>query len=658
MPSWHDHRVFPIDAAFLSQDMCLAHIIRCWRTFFGVSYLSARKKVQAGLTIMRATIPSMIVQMLNGVWPNGLETHVLFGARPIVRYAVSTGAAWWCNEEAMSAANKSKLTLRPYQRAAIAAVIAARRRGVRRMVICLPTGAGKTVIFSELARLAKRQVLVLAHREELLAQAREKLEHALAEGGGEHRVVAIEQASLRAPKDAHIVVCSIRSLGPERLRRVLAGRDIGLVLYDECHHAVADDNQRVLSELGCFDDDWSGTLLGFTATTNRADGQGLDAVFEEVVYTQRISDLMSEGWLVPLRGLRVGTHADLSGLTGGGMDFREEELAEAIDIEERNALVARSIQELARDRRTVVFCVTVNHAKNLSKALNRLGVPSGVVHGTMKKDRRREELADFRAGRIVALCNVGVLTEGFDDPGVSAIAMARPTRSEGLYAQCVGRGTRLFEGKRDCLVLDFVDLSSLSLMSLPSLFGMPTNIDLEGAPANEAAAIWRQIELDLPTFEIEAGSITLAEIQERAAAFNPLTAVDIPDVRAISQLDWFSLGKSGLVLHVLKGSGVLTISVMKRATRGKKWHVEYDGKLMERFSELEQAVDAADYEVGRMGSNTFRSAYEHASWKRDAALPKDLSRLRKPPSRSLRRIDAFRLLAAQELLAPPKARKR
>ncbi|HEY4156830.1 MAG TPA: DEAD/DEAH box helicase, partial [Polyangiaceae bacterium] len=316
--------------------------------------------------------------------------------------------------------------LRPYQREALDAVLAARRGGVRRLLVCLPTGAGKTVIFSELAKLARRQVLVLAHREELLAQAKEKLERAL---GGEH-VVAIERGNERAPLAAKVSVCSIRSLHEGRLAEVMRGRDLGLIIYDECHHAAAEDNLRVLRQLGVFEHGWTGTLLGFTATTARGDGKGLDTVFERIVYTRSLPELISEGFLSPLRGFRVSTAADLTRLPTSGLDFREDELAEAVDIEERNAIVARSIQELARDRRTIAFCVNVNHARNLSRSLNLLGVSAGIVHGAMPRDVRAQALAEFRAGRTQVLANVAVLTEGFDDPGVSCIAMARPTRSE------------------------------------------------------------------------------------------------------------------------------------------------------------------------------------------------------------------------------------
>ncbi len=483
------------------------------------------------------------------------------------------------------------------------------------MIVCLPTGAGKTVIFSELARVARRQVLVLAHREELLGQARSKLEAAL---DGQH-VVSIERGAERASADAKVLVCSVRSLHEERLARVLRGRDVGLIIYDECHHAAADDNLRVLRQLGAFDQGWSGTLLGFTATTSRGDGKGLNKVFERIVYSRDLPEMIDDGYLSPLRGFRISTSADLTRISPGALDFCDEELATAVDIEERNALVARSIQELARDRRTIAFCVTVNHARNLCWALNALGVRAGIVYGEMPPAIRAQALADFRSGRTQVLTNVAVLTEGFDDPGVSCIAMARPTRSEGLYAQCVGRGTRLHPGKKDCLILDFVDLSTLSLCCLPSLFGIPRDLNLMGGDVSEARRAWQQILVDQPGFELEAGALTLPEIQDRAAAFDPLTLEVHEDVRAISGNAWFSLGRHGLGLHFERFPGKTSEAVvLKRPGRGKVWEVLIDNKPMARFSQIEDAVAAVDYELERRGRATAMSAHESAFWRRGA----------------------------------------
>jgi ATP-dependent helicase IRC3 len=518
--------------------------------------------------------------------------------------------------------------LRPYQRAAIDAALSARRAGTRRLLVHLPTGAGKTVIFSHLATLAKRQVLVLAHREELLGQAREKLERALAGAA----VVAVERGALRAPPDAKVLVCSIRSLHEERLARVIRERDVGLVIYDECHHAAAADNLRVLRQLGVFDATFTGTLLGFTATTARGDGQGLDAVFEKIVYSRSLPDLITDGYLAPLRGFRISTAADLRKVSGAGLDFDEGQLALAIDVEERNALVARSIQELARDRRTIAFCVTINHARHLAHALNALGVPAGIVHGEMLGDARAQALRDFREGRIHVITNVGVLTEGFDDPGVSCVAMARPTRSEGLYAQCVGRGTRLHPGKVDCLILDFVDLGALSLCTLPSLFGAPRDLDLRGGDANEARRIWQRIEFDRPGFELEAAAVTLTEIQDRAASFDPLTLRPDEAVRAISNNAWFSLGRFGLGLHFERRPGFASeVLVLRGAGRGKVWEIVLDGKTMERFSRVEEAIDAVDFEIQRLGPTAQRSAAPEASWRARASARGDGDGSGRPP---------------------------
>lgn len=482
------------------------------------------------------------------------------------------------------------------------------------MLVCLPTGAGKTVVFAQLARMAKRPVVVIAHREELLAQAADKLQRAL----GPDARVSVEQGERRADAAARVVVCSVRSLRSDRLARLRGALRPGLVIYDECHHAPADDNLRVLRELGCFEADWDGTLVGFTATTARGDGKALERVFEQIVYARTLAEMIAEGYLVPLRGYRVATQADLTRITAprGDADLREDELAEAVDIEERNALVARSIQELARDRRTVAFCVTVAHAQNLRRSLAALGVRAAAVYGDMPADARARVLADFAAGRIQVVTNVAVLTEGFDDPGVSCVAMARPTRSEGMYAQCVGRGTRLAEGKRDCLVLDFVDVSSLSLCSLPSLFGMPRNLNLEGREVREALGVFAAYGFDHPAFVAEAAAITLDEIAARAAAFDPLTQAVDADVRAISGNAWESLGRHGLALHFEAAPGRLCEAlVLCRGARGRRWEVSLDGRVMERFSAAEEAVQAVDYEVARRGRAVSASARASAGWR-------------------------------------------
>ena len=172
-----------------------------------------------------------------------------------------------------------------------------------------------------------------------------------------------------------------------------------------------------------------------------------------------------------------------------------------------------------------------------------------MIHGEMKSDERASVLRDFREGTLQVLTNVGVLTEGFDDPEVSCIAMARPTRSEAMYIQCVGRGMRLFKNKKDCIILDFVDLSALNLITLPSLYGAPVDLDFEGREAGEASAAYHALMDDHPGYEGEAEALSLTQLKERARVFDPLRIKLSPEIRAISQNGWVSLGQRGLALH-------------------------------------------------------------------------------------------------------------
>jgi ATP-dependent helicase IRC3 len=530
-----------------------------------------------------------------------------------------------------------RFLLRDYQKKAIDAVLQLRREGYKRLLVCLPTGSGKTVIFSEFCRLAQRDVLVLAHREELLAQAKSKIE-GMTQGAAR---VAIEQGDCIASEESNVVVASIRSLRSERLNRLRETKDFGLIIYDECHHAAAEDNMRVLRELGCFDADWNGTLLGFTATTTRGDGIGLGEVFELIAYERSVVEMIQEKYLVPLRGYRINTAVDLYNIIGESM----EDLDEQIDIESRNALVARSIQELARDRRTIVFCVSVTHALNLGKSLNAIGIPTGVVYGAMPRDKRVETLRLFREEKLMALTNVGVLTEGFDDPGVSCIAMARPTKSESLYAQCIGRGARLAPEKTDCIILDFVDLSDLSLINLPSLLGLPKELNLQGAEVTEAIDLYHQLHFDFPGFQIEASEITLSEIKHRAESFDPLTMELHPDITAITGNGWFSLGKKGLALFYFQRDGSLhKAEILNKGTKkSERYHVFMDGACKAKFSKMIPAVEAVDYEINQLGPVPFRSARDDADWRIEQPneqLKKTLSELY-PPRRAQTLSDAL-----------------
>ena len=378
------------------------------------------------------------------------------------------------------------LTPRPYQEDAITAVLAAHTRGVRRPLIVLATGAGKTIIFAELIRRRGGRALVMAHRDELIGQAVDKLR--LVMPNAEIGVVKAE----RDERDAPIVVASIQTLArPGRLARI--ARDFSTVVVDEAHHAAAETYRLVLAHLGCFDPDGPLTL-GVTATADRGDGVGLGAVFEEIVYELPILDLIEQGYLSDLRAVQVRLRADYGALHVRGGDFVDSESAAAFLDADGPTHVAAAYAEHARDRKGLVFTPTVAVAHAVAEAFGASGVPAAAVDGSTPTDERRRILRDFAAGTTRVVANCAVLTEGFDEPSIGCVVVARPTRSRALFQQMIGRGTRRYPGKDDCLVLDVVGASTRhDLQTTATLFGLPVDA-LATATVATAAAQRREIE--------------------------------------------------------------------------------------------------------------------------------------------------------------------
>ena len=199
--------------------------------------------------------------------------------------------------------------------------------------------------------------------------------------------------------------------------------------------------------------------------------------------------MMHAGYLAPVAGYRVETDIDLSRVKTSMGDFVVSQLSDAVNIESRNALVVKAFRELVPDRRTLVFGVDVAHALDLAAAFRHYGITAAPVTGDTPPDERGETLAAFSSGRIQVLTNCMVLTEGYDEPAVDGIILARPTKSALLYTQMIGRGTRLHPGKTDVTVVDVVDNSSKHrLVTLPSLFGLAENFNLKGRTTSEVRA--------------------------------------------------------------------------------------------------------------------------------------------------------------------------
>jgi superfamily II DNA or RNA helicase len=381
--------------------------------------------------------------------------------------------------------------LRPYQQEALDAVVLNANNGISKQLVVLPTGAGKTVIFSQLPIIKPDTLpmLVLAHRSELLEQARSKI---LA--SNPNLTVEIEQADRKAGK-VDVVVASVATLGRNNTPRIEEyPKDyFKSIVIDEAHHAAAPSYRRIIDY---FSPDF---LLGVTATPQRSDSTRLIDVFDEIVYYKTIQDLIQDGWLAPLIGYRVKTSTDISEVEIQNGEYSQSQLEEKIDNPERNAYVVAAYRNLAMAKKALVFASGVRHAENLAVSFRQASVETAVIVGSTPREEREKILAQFAKGQISVIVNVGVLTEGFDEPSLEAIILAKPTRSTLLYTQIVGRGTRLFEGKEHCIIIDIADTTKgKKPIGLPTLLGMPPDFDLRGQSLTDVAKKFEELESYCP----------------------------------------------------------------------------------------------------------------------------------------------------------------
>ena len=408
--------------------------------------------------------------------------------------------------------SSSVLSLRDYQRAALDAVHTARAKGVRRQLISLPTGSGKTFVAAHLVSEIGLPTVFMVHRDELVTQTLRQM-----------RMVnpALSLGVCKADRNElqrDIVVASAQTLAHASrlamLRNAVGGA--GLFVSDESHHDRAPSRMRAISEME------PALLVGLTATPQRGDKQGLDAIYDEIVYHLPMLDLIARGQLARLVGLRIDTETELDEVHTRDGEFAEDELAAAVDTPERNQLIVESWRKHAHDRtRTVAFCVNRQHAKDLRDCFRAAGIQAEMVLGETPPEDRTRIFSDFHSGRLPVLTNCMVLTEGYDEPAIDCILMARPTKSAGLFVQCVGRGARKSPGKTNCLVIDFVDATSKhKLIGFPSLLGEEPAAARPGGIPGEPAPLLVQGEM-VDLLEMVQKR---AKVRERAAVFVDLFA--------------------------------------------------------------------------------------------------------------------------------------
>lgn len=487
---------------------------------------------------------------------------------------------------------------RPYQSECIRAILDSIADGDKRPACVLPTGSGKTVIFSHLSRHWNDygfdgRVLILVHRDELVQQTVNKL-HSVAP----HLNVGIVQGKQNEHIGRDVIVASVQTVRKMyRLDEIVSSGEIGLVIVDECHHASAESYVTVMNTLGCFAEKGA-VAVGFTATLSRNDSKSLGDVWEKVIYRRDILDMIRDGYLTDVKGKLVTVDGlSLSQVSMRGGDYQIGSLSDALLSAQAPEFVADAYAEHAAGRFGIIFTPSVATAEAFTAALNRRGIAAEAVWGGMDRQARRDVLSAAHEGRVQVLVNCMVLTEGFDWPRAEVAVIARPTTSSALYVQMVGRVLRRFPGKESALVLDVVGASEEHrLATLADLTSRRINLIQEGESLREAVRREKESQNEF--------------LQDYVVAYEDVDLFGQSKVRWLQTLEgiWF-VATTESVFFVWPGSEPGTYNVGTRPRRKR-----FGGGWLQRDVDLEAAKQWVEQHEEVMLSTMTTS--RKASWRR------------------------------------------
>lgn len=374
------------------------------------------------------------------------------------------------NPTSIHSSEEIMIKLRDYQAEAIAS-IQNEWQCVDSTLLVAATGAGKTIMMLALiAELLTQnplaRVLLIAHRRELIFQPVERMRDLFP---ALYKRCGIVMGA-RDDAGAQIVVATVQTLASEkRLQRVLAHGAIDYIFTDEAHHAAADNYKSIYERVG------ARKHLGVTATPKRSDNKGLVEVYESVAGTYDMGYLISHGHLCMPRWLAIKTGISLAGVSvhgrGDKRDYSASSLKQVFELKNVFDMVAAAHKKFAQGRRGIAFTASVEGAHALCDSFNNAGVFAVAADASTDRTERKRHLAAFADGQIDMLVNCQLYTEGLDLPAVDVVHMARPTKSDSLYLQMIGRGLRVFPGKTDCLVMEYAPEEVRGVVSLGDVLG-------------------------------------------------------------------------------------------------------------------------------------------------------------------------------------------
>jgi ATP-dependent helicase IRC3 len=409
--------------------------------------------------------------------------------------------------------------LRDYQNECLKSIKNDFQQGITNQIVSMATGLGKTVVFSNLPEYLKDilpgKMLVIAHREELIDQAIDKMKKY-----NPCLKIDKEMAEHHADPNADIIVASVATLGRKNTTRgdKFDWDLFDKIVVDEVHHSIAPSYINVLKMAGVLPQNKSKLLLGVSATPYRGDGKALSSIYSKIVFDYGLREGIENGWLSDIKAIKVDTNVDITKVHSSMGDFNIDELSNTINTTYRNELIVKAWWEHAKDRQTIAFTSDVQHAVDLAAMFNHFGIKAEFIHAG--DEHRSEKIQKHKNKEIQILTNCGILLEGYDDWRIGCLLLARPTQSKPLFTQMCGRGTRIDETvdnikkylqagnslatleKQNCIIIDFVDNTlKHDLASVPTLMGLNKDLDLNGNSLLESVYKLEQAQRDNPDID-------------------------------------------------------------------------------------------------------------------------------------------------------------
>lgn len=358
--------------------------------------------------------------------------------------------------------------LRPYQIESKVKIYEAWQE-CRSVMFQMPTGTGKTRLFSSIIKdirektvsdHERNKILVLAHRTELIEQIYNTLAIKYSLGGG------IIKSGFEEKPTLLVQIASVQTLS-RRLSR-WSDKRFTYIIIDEAHHALASTYQKILE---AFPD---AKILGVTATPYRLSGESFDKLFDKLIVSQSVSDFIKQGYLSDYKYYSIKANSRtqhlLNGINefGADGDYKESAMMAVCDKDYIRSNLVDSYLKYAKGKKGIIYTICKEHNQHIEKNYSELGLKVVSIDSDTRDDDRKEMVSQFRQGKIDIICNVNIFSEGFDCPDIEFIQLARPTMSLSLYLQQVGRGLRPAKGKENAIIIDNVGL--FNRFGLPSTY--------------------------------------------------------------------------------------------------------------------------------------------------------------------------------------------